>query len=198
MASMAVSMLACPVIMTASVSGATCLRCSRTSMPVRPGMRRSRMATSNLLFSNTLSAARPSGQTVTSWPKRGSSERMNSCSDFSSSTNRMRRLLCGVGKRFLLDGLSRLKREADRKGASLIQTRAKGVDLSSVLTDDAVADGQAQPRAFAGAAAGKERLENVLQRLRGHAAAGIGKIHFRHAVALAQLDGQDSALIHAV
>src|SRR5207245_2071016 len=121
----------------------------------------------------------------------------NSCSDFSSSANRMRRLLCGVGKRFLLDGFSRLKREADRKRASLIQARAKGVDLSSVLTDDAVADGQAQPRAFAGAAAGEERLENVFQRLRGHAATGIRELHLRHAVALGQLDGQGAALIHA-
>src|SRR5262249_35641393 len=51
-------------------------------------------AASNVLFSSTLRAARPSGQTVTSWPRRGSSERMNSCSDFSSSTNSTRRLLC--------------------------------------------------------------------------------------------------------
>src|SRR5262249_21541012 len=50
----------------------------------------------------TLRADRPSGQTVTSWPNRGSSERMNSCSDSSSSTNRTRRLLCGgVAKSFL-------------------------------------------------------------------------------------------------
>ena len=45
------------------------------------------------VFSRALTAALPSGQTVTSCPKRGSSVRMNSCSDFSSSANKMRRLL---------------------------------------------------------------------------------------------------------
>ena len=45
----------------------------------------------------------PSGQTVISWPRRGSSERMNSWSDFSSSTNRTRSDWCGgVAKRLLL------------------------------------------------------------------------------------------------
>src|SRR5439155_17598777 len=191
---MAVSLLAWPVMTIASISGATCLSCSRTSIPVMPGMRKSRMAASKVAFSKALTAALPSGQTVTSCPRRGNSERINSCSDFSSSANRMRKLLCGVAKRFLLDDFGRgghsryLKRQADRKGASLVQTRAKGVDLSSVLTNDPVADGQAQPCAFAGAAAGEERLENVLQRLRRHAAAGVRKFHLRHAVALAKHD----------
>src|SRR5947208_5109966 len=150
---MAVSMLAWPVMTIASISGATCLSCSRTSIPVMPGMRKSRMAASKVAFSRAFTAALPSGQTVTSCPKRGSSERINSCNDFSSSANRMRKLLCGVAKRFLLDDFGarqeclahwgKLKREADREGASLIQARAEGVDLSSVLTNDPMADGQA-------------------------------------------------------
>ncbi len=44
----------------------------------------------------------PFGQTVTSCPSRGSSVRMNSWSDRSSSTNRTRRRLCGVGRQVRL------------------------------------------------------------------------------------------------
>src|SRR5439155_3241199 len=205
---MAVSMLAWPVMTIASISGATCLSCSRTSIPVMPGMRKSRMAASKVAFSKALTAALPSGQTVTSCPRRGNSERINSCSDFSSSANRMRKLLCGVAKRFLLDDFGArqeclahwgmLKREAGREGASLIQTRAEGVDLSSVLTNDPMADGQTQPGSFAGAAACEERLENILQGFGRHSAAGIAKLHLRHAVALAKRDRQGAALVHAV
>src|SRR6516162_5399034 len=101
-------------------------------------------------------AAWPSGQTVTSWPRRGISERMNSCSDFSSSANRMRRLLCGdAAKHLLLEGLRRhvrrdagptttwrrVQREPHREGAPPVQTRARCLDLSSVLADDTMADG---------------------------------------------------------
>src|SRR5207253_8940658 len=120
----------------------------------------------------------------------------------------MRKLLCGVAKRLLLDDYGTrqecpahwgmLKWEADREGASLIQTRAEGVDLSSVLTNDPMADGQAQPGSFAGAAACEERLENILQGFGRHSAAGIRKLHLRHIVALAKRDGQGTALVHTV
>ena len=40
-------------------------------MPVRPGIRRSSRAASYEPFSRALSAAAPSGQTVTSWPEPG-------------------------------------------------------------------------------------------------------------------------------
>src|SRR5260370_1651460 len=172
---MAVSMLAWPVMTIASISGATCLSCSRTSMPVMPGMRKSRMAASKVAFSRAFTAALPSGQTVTSCPKRGSSERINSCSDFSSSANRMRKLLCGVAKRFLLDDFGAgqkclahwgmLTWEANREGASLIQARAEAVDPSSVLTNDPMADRQTQTGSFAGATAREKRLEKIFQRL---------------------------------
>src|SRR5260370_12542908 len=145
-------------------------------MPVMPGMRKSRMAASKVAFSRAFTAALPSGQTVTSCPKRGSSERINSCSDFSSSANRMRKLLCGVAKRFLLDDFGArqeclahwgmLKWEADREGASLIQARAEGVDLSSVLTNDSMADGQAQPGSSAGATTGEDRPQTIPQSFR--------------------------------
>src|SRR5262245_50675350 len=138
---MAVSMLAWPVITIASVSGDACLRCSSTSMPVIPGMRKSRMAASKLAFSRALRAALPSGHTVTSCPSRGNSERMNSRSDASSSANRIRRLLCGMGYHLLLDGFSRLQGHAHREGATLVRSRTDSLDLSSVLTDDAMTDG---------------------------------------------------------
>src|SRR5262249_21257571 len=148
-----------------------------------------------VLFSRALRAARPSGQTVTSCPMRGSSDCMNSCSDFSSSANRMRRLLCGgVAKRFLLDGLSRLQREPDRERTPLVQTRAGRLDLASMLINDAMADGQAQPRSLAGAAAGKERLKNVFQDLLRHAAACVCEHDYRHAVLLRDADGQRATL----
>ena len=47
-----------------------------------------------------------------------------------------------------------------------------------------MADGQAQAGPLAGAAAGEERLEDVLQHFRRHAAAGVGEDHLRHAVVL--------------
>src|SRR2546421_9381233 len=161
---MAVSVVAWPVMTTASVSGQTALRCSSTSMPPRPGMRRSRMAASKVVFSSALTAARPSGQTVTSWPIRGSSVRMNSWSGTSSSTNSTRRLLCGgAAKRLLLRlGRGGRQRQADDEGAALAGAGAGRLDLAAVLADDPVADRQPQPGALARAAAGEERLEDVL------------------------------------
>src|SRR5262245_1978755 len=204
---MAVSMLAWPVMMTTSVSGDTCLSWSRTSMPFRPGMRRSRMAASNFAFSRALTAALPSAQTVTSWPRRGSSARMNSWSDFSSSANRMRRALCGgAAKRLLLDGLRRLHGHAHREGAPLARAAAGRLYLSSVLAADPVADRQPQSRAFPRPAAREERLEDVLQHVLGHAAAGVGEGQLGDAVGrrggLAGRqpgpDRQRPALVHAV
>src|SRR5260370_36166339 len=182
--------------MIASVSGDTCLSCWSTSMPVMPGMRMSRMAASKVLFSTAFSAARPSGQTVTSCPRRGSSERMNSCNDFSSSANRMRRVLCGkVAKRFLLDWLSRLERQAHGERAAPLRSRAVRLDLSSVLTDDTVADGQPQAGALAGAAARVERLENGFEHVRRHAAAGVVELQDRHPRPRRQRDGERPAFV---
>src|SRR5262249_33323978 len=164
MALMAVSVLAWPVMTTASVSGDTCFKCSSTSMPVMPGMRRSRMAASNVLFSSALSAARPSGQTVTSCPSRGSSERMNSCKDFSSSTNSTRRLLCGgVAKRLLLHQFRGLERQTHREGAAAMAAGTGRFDLASMLRDDPVAYRQTQAGPFPAAALGVKRLENVFE-----------------------------------
>src|SRR6516165_3423554 len=99
---------------------------------------------------------------------------MKSWRDFSSSTNRIRKLLCGgVAKQLLLDRLSRLKRQPHREGATPVQSRAGRLDLSSVLRDDAVADGQPKAGALAGAAACVERLEDVFQHLRPHAATRV-------------------------
>ena len=58
------------------------------------------------------------------------------------------------------------------------------LDLAAVLGDDPVADRQPQPRPLAGAAAREERLEDVLQHLRRHAAAGVREDQLGHAVAL--------------
>ena len=44
--------------------------------------------------SSDLMADFPSGQTLTSWPRRGGSERMTSCSERSSSANRIRNDWC--------------------------------------------------------------------------------------------------------
>src|SRR5260370_42249805 len=52
------------------------------------------MAASKGFFSITLTAALPLAHTVPACPSRGSFERMASCSDSSSSTKRMRKLLC--------------------------------------------------------------------------------------------------------
>src|SRR5215831_4696249 len=136
-------------------------------MPPTPGMRRSRMATSNLLFSRILKASCPSAQTVTSYPRRGSSVRKNSCKCFSSSTKRTRRLcpLGGVAKALLLtrsSSLGGLQRQAHAERAALAGSRAGGLDLSSVLADDAVRDGQSQSGPLAGAVPREERLEDVL------------------------------------
>src|SRR5262249_60545648 len=72
------------------------------------------------------------------------------------------------------------------------------LDLAAVLADDQVADRQPQPRALARAAPGVERLEDVLQHLRRHAAAGIDEAQLRAAVALAQADRQRAVLVHAL
>src|SRR4051795_4374869 len=116
MASTAVSFEAYPVIITASVSGLTCLRRSSTWMPVMSGILRSRMAASKVAFSIALRADRPSAQTVTSCPSRGSSARINSWRDTSSSTNRTRRLLGGVANSVLRLGRGRLPCRAERQG----------------------------------------------------------------------------------
>ena len=51
---------------------------------------------------------------------------------------------------------------------------AGGVDLAAVFFDDAIGDRQAQARALAVAAAGEERLEQMLEHFVGHAAAVVG------------------------
>ena len=60
-------------------------------MPVSPGIRRSSRAASYEPFSRARRAAVPSGQTVTSWPSRGSSICIRSRRWASSSANRIRR-----------------------------------------------------------------------------------------------------------
>src|SRR5947208_2401572 len=144
-------MLACPVMMTTSVSGATCLICSSTSMPVSPGIRRSRIAASKVFFSNALTAALPSGQTITSCPSCG-----------------IRGAVATVAQ---LGGL--LRRQPHREGAALAGTGAGGRNLAAVAADDPMADRQAQTRALARSAAREERLEDILQNVRRHAAAGV-------------------------
>src|SRR5436190_15084920 len=131
-------------ITTASVSGLTVLSCCNTSMPFMPGMRRSRMAASKRVLASACTAARPSGQTVTSWPMRGSSLRMNSWSDCSSSTNNTRKLLCGgcVAKGDLL-GDGGWQWQADDERTALAGAGAGRLDLAAVLADDALTDRQA-------------------------------------------------------
>src|SRR5262245_20888146 len=196
---MAVSWLAWPVMMTASVSGDTCLSRSSTSMPDIPGIRKSRIAASNLPFSRILKASCPSAQTVTSCPRRGNSLRINSCNGFSSSTKRTRSDLCGgvVAKRFLLDGIHGLDGQAHAECAALVRPRTVRLDLSSVLVDDLVRDRQSQARSLSGSTARKERLEDVLQHFLSHAAARIAEEHLRHAVLLAQVDHQSATVFHA-
>src|SRR5437763_1203768 len=83
----------------------------------------------------------------TACPIRGSSERMNSCSDCSSSTNRMRRLLCGggVANGHLLDfGGRRGQRQPDDERTAVPGAGAGRFDFAAVLADDPVADRQAQ------------------------------------------------------
>src|SRR3954452_19315720 len=180
MASTAVSLLAYPVIITASVSGLTCLSRSSTWMPVMSGILRSRMAASKVAFSSTRRADRPSGQTVTSCPRRGSSERINSWSATSSSTNRTCRLLGGVASSVLRLGRGRLpcraerqdpvavvlperggERHPPRERTALPRAAAGHPDLAPVLGDDVVADEQPEPSPLPGPASGIERLENV-------------------------------------
>src|SRR5262249_23928519 len=151
-------------------------------------------------FSSDFTAALPSGQTVTSCPKRGNSERMNSCNDFSSSANRMRRLLCGgVAKRLLLAGLVRdTQRQAHGKGATLARSRTDGLDLSSVSADNLMADAQTQPSAFTSAVTREEWLKDVLQCFSSHAASGIGEHHGCHTIFLREHDCHRTAFVHAV
>src|SRR5262245_37736373 len=188
-------------------------------MPVRSGMRRSRMAASKVDFSMTFRADLPSGQTVTSWPRRGSSERMNSCSDSSSSTKRTRRHLCGgVANSFLrlfgrmprpaapsdredvgpaqrlglrarafLD-LGRLDRHTNCEGTSLVRTSAGGQDRATMLIDDLMANEQAEPRPLACPATREERLEDVVQYVGGHPAAGVHEQQLGQWAALLQRD----------
>src|SRR5215211_702795 len=191
MASTAVSLLAYPVIITASVSGDTCLSRSSTWIPVMSGILRSRMAASKVAFSRTLRAVRPSGQTVTSCPRRGSSARISSWSETSSSTNRTRRLLGGVANSVLRLEPGRLPCLAERQGpvrrvlrqrgserhphrerTPLAGSGARRPNLPAVLRHDVVADEQPQPGPLPRPAAGIERFEDVLQHLGRHAATG--------------------------
>src|SRR5207244_12757290 len=106
---------------------------------------------------------------VTSWRRRGSSQRMSSWSDFASSTNKSRRLLCGgAAKGLLLHRLSRLERQAHGESAALVQARTGCLNLSSVLSDDPMADGQAQAGPLAGTAAREERLKDILKAFGRH------------------------------
>src|SRR5947208_8308542 len=127
-------------------------------------MRRTRMAASKRLLASACTGVRPSGQTVTSWPMRGSSLRMNSCSDCSSSTNNTRRLLCGgcVAKGDLL-GDGGWQRQADDERTAPAGAGAGRLDLAAVLADDALADRQAQPGTLARAFGREERLEDLVQ-----------------------------------
>src|SRR5438876_345663 len=82
--------------------------------------------------------------------------------------------------------------------AALPGAGALRLDLAAVLADDQVADGQPQAGALAGAATREERLEDVVQHLLRHAAAGVREAQLRLRAALGQVDGQGAALVHAL
>src|SRR5262249_59581399 len=124
---------------------------------------------------------------------------MNSWSDFSSSANRTRKLLCGsLTNPLLLDRFGRFQRQPNRKRASPVGAGARCLYLALVLIDDAVANGQAQAGPLAGAAAREEGFEDVFEDLRRHAAARVRKSHFGHPVASREPDGQRAAIVHPV
>src|SRR5438270_3283885 len=125
--------------------------------------------------------------------------RMNSCSDFSSSTNKTRRALCSGGMSGLVlpYAFCHLLRQSYDKRTSLVPARAGSFDLPAMLRNDAMADGEPQARAFPGAAAREEGLEEIFEHFLVHAAARILEHQLCHLILLRQGDLQRSLVLHA-
>src|SRR6516162_684622 len=82
--------------------------------------------------------------------------------------------------------LRRAQGQTHSKGAPLVDTGAGGLNLPAMLADDAVTDRQAQASALAGAAAGEEGLENVLEDFRRHPVARVSEHDFGPGIVSAQ------------
>src|SRR5580698_8978068 len=71
-------------------------------------------------------------------------------------------------------------------------------DRTAMFLNNTVGDGEAETGAFLGALGGEERIVNAPQIFRGDAVAGIGHIHFHHAVILPGADFERAAVRHGV
>ena len=90
------------------------------------------------------------------------------------------------------------QRQPDAEAGAASSAGAGGFDVAAVVGNDAMGDREPQSDSLAAAAAGKERLEDVFQHLRLHAAAVVD--HPEHGVTAAgvQLDAHRAAVVEAV
>src|SRR4030067_1920259 len=120
--------------------------------------------------SSAAAAVSPSGHTVTSCPMRGSSSRITSWSDFSSSANSS--LSPFRGGVLIFDLLRSLGEwESDAEGGPAAGPARLGVNLAAGLGDDPVRDGKPQPGPLPRSPSGEERFKDVFEHLGRHAAA---------------------------
>src|SRR5262245_37371227 len=150
---------------------------------------------------------------------RGSSACISSRRCRSSSANRMRSpwvlvepdsdpasrftvAKCGLGSELLIVPsllvLRAGQRQSHRETATVPRSVAGRLDLTVMITDYPVADGQPQACSLARAATCKKRLKDVTQHLRRHPAPIVGKHKDCVTGLLRHVDLQHAARVHAI
>src|SRR5262245_49670441 len=91
-----------------------------------------------------------------------------------------------------------LKRNANGERAAQSWPGTCRGDRAAVLIHNLMADEQAQPGALASTVTREERFEDVLQHLRRHSAAGVGKDQLRGLINRRKRDSEPAAIVEAV
>src|SRR5512142_1538527 len=160
MASTADGIVPKAVMMMKMLWGALSLTASKSSSPFIFGIFRSEMMRSKPLFLMTSAAATLSVKVVTSMPSISRIALTASHTLASSSTT--------------IDLNLSMDRQPHRKSRSL-PLGAHDLDIAAVFLDDAVAHGQAEPRALECLLGGEKRVEDLVDVFFRDAAAGVGK-----------------------
>src|SRR4051812_39488417 len=127
-------------------------------------------------------AVKPSGQTATSWPRRGSSMLISSWMVGSSSANKIFSRALG-GESLFLSLMAMLFLRANQgkrngKARTAPWSVALPDDAPAVVLNDAIRDGKSESRAAAVAAAGEKWFKQMLAHFVSHTAAVVADDDF--------------------
>src|SRR6056297_717829 len=147
-----------------SMSGSSSRVFSITSIPFIPGICRSTIKQSKASFCRAAIAVKPSGHTVTLYPIRGNSSRINSCRLRSSSANNTRMIgaaCLGCLSRLIAVTLTSLNGQGNDQLRTVSRSVTLGGYHATVTTDDLEGDTESQTGPAAISPPGKERFEEM-------------------------------------